>query len=126
MKLVFESTESFEKEISYFDDDQRLLIVNYINNQFNLLLSEPIKFYQKVEQPLKFNLVNNYDSSLYILEINEHLKLIFTLDEDVIFEQIIITLFRLVKENESIEVYQQTGDLLYSDFLQNKKVAVLV
>jgi hypothetical protein len=32
MKLVFESTESFEKEISFFDDNQRLLIVSEINN----------------------------------------------------------------------------------------------
>jgi hypothetical protein len=127
VKLVFESTESFEKEISFFDDDQRLLIVSEINNYFNLLLSNPVKFYQKIEQPLQFKLANDYDSSLYILEVSDNFKLIFTLDEDPIFEQIIITLFRLVKENEAIKIYQETGDLLYHDFLlENKKVAVLV
>lgn len=126
MKLVFESTESFEKEISFFNDDQRLLIVSEINNHFNLLLLNPVKFYQKIEQPLQFKLANDYDSSLYILGVNDNFKLIFTLDEDPIFEQIIITLFRLVKENEAIKVYQETGDLLYHDFLlENKKVAVL-
>lgn len=125
MKLVFDSTENFEKEIGYLDDNERLLIVNEINNYFSLLLSNPVKFYSKIEQPLQFKLVNNYDSSLYILPINDQLKLIFTLDEDPIFEQIIITLFRLVKNPDSIEVYQETGDLLYHDFLENKKVAVL-
>ncbi|MGI0480492.1 hypothetical protein ACN4EE_06845 [Geminocystis sp. CENA526] len=125
MKLVFDSTENFEKEIGYFDDNERLLIVNEINNYFSLLLSNPVKFYSKIEQPLQFKLVNNYDSSLYILPINDQLKLIFTVDEDPIFEQIIITLFRLVKNPDSIKVYQETGDLLYHDFLENKKVAVL-
>lgn len=125
MKLVFDSTENFEKEIGYLDDNERLLIVNEINNYFSLLLSNPVKFYSNIEQPLQFKLVNNYDSSLYILPINDQLKLIFTVDEDPIFEQIIITLFRLVKNPDSIEVYQETGDLLYHDFLENKKVAVL-
>jgi hypothetical protein len=125
MTLVFESTENFEKEISCLDDNQRLLIIDDINKNFNLLLSDNLKFSQKIEQPLQFKLVNNYDSSLYILPINDHLKLIFTLDEDPIFEQIIITLFRLVKDQDAIAVYQETGNLLYHDFLENKKVAVL-
>ena len=128
MKLVFESTESFEKEISFFDDNQRLLIISEINNHFNLLLSNPVKFYQQIEQPLQFKLANDYDSSLYILGVSNNFKLIFTLDEDPIFEQVIITLFRLVKDNEAIKVYQETGDLLYRYFLleENKKVAILV
>lgn len=129
MKLIFESTESFEKEISFFDHDQRLLIVNEINDHFNLLFLNPAKFYQKIEQPLQFKLANDYDSSLYILGISDNFQLIFTLDEDSIFEQVIITLFRLVTENDAIKVYQETGDLLYHDFWlenENKKVAVSV
>ncbi len=127
MKLVFESTESFEKEISFLSDNQRLLIVSEINNHLNLLLSNPVKFYQQIEQPVQFKLVNDYDSSLYVLRVSDNFRLIFTLDEDPIFEQVVITLFRLVKENEVIKVYQETGDLLYQDFLlENKKVAVLV
>lgn len=126
MQLVFESTESFEKEIRVFDYDQHLLIVDEINNRFNLLLSNPAKFYQNIEQPLQFTLVNNYDSSLYILGITDNLKLIFTLDEDTIFDQIIITLFRLVKGNEAVKTYQEIGNLLYNDLLlENKKVAIL-
>lgn len=127
LKLVFESTESFEKEIRFFNNEQRLLIINEINNYFNLLLSNQEKFYHHIEQPLQFKLENDYESSLYVLTVKDNFKLIFTLDEDTIFEQIIITLFRLVKENEAIKVYQETGDLLYQDFLlENKKVAVLV
>lgn len=127
MKLVFESTERFEEEISFFKNEQRLLIVNKINKCFNLLLSNPQKFYSRVEQPFHFQLRNDYEFSLYVLTVSDNLGIIFTVDEDPIFEQIIITLFRLVETNEAGKAYQEVGNLLYHDFLleKSKKLAVL-
>ena len=126
MDLVFESTDIFEQEINLLDNQQRSLIIETINSFFNLLLSNPEDFYRQIEQPLNFSLDNDYESSLYLFKVNENLTFIFSIDEDPIFERIIITLFRLVSANEGEKVYGEVGDLLYHDFLssESKKVPV--
>lgn len=128
MDLVFESTDIFEQEINLLDNKQHSVMVEKINTFFSPLLSNPEYFYRQLEQPLSFPLDNDYQSSLYLVQANDSLTVIFSLDEDPIFQRTIITLLRLINTNEKEKIYKEVGNLLYHEFLssETKKVPVLI
>ncbi|EDN65346.1 conserved hypothetical protein [Beggiatoa sp. PS] len=63
----------------------------------------------------KVNLINDYESTLYSLKVNESIRIILTVDEDPIFEQVIFTLFRVVKKSLASEAYHDVAQLIYTE-----------
>lgn len=63
--------------------------------------------------------LNSYESSLYTLTVSPTLRVIWTVDEDPIFGQVIFTLFRVVKHDDLDRAYQSVADSLYQDMLHH-------
>ena len=68
--------------------------------------------------------LNGYESSLYVLKVLEKLSVILTIDEDPIFDQFIVTLFRAVKQDKLNRAYQSVAELLYQELTHTDREIV--
>lgn len=123
MKLVIESTKEFEKELEAFSETSKSLIIDQMNQCFQLLSVDQASFYRNLNQVKKIKLINQYDSSLYFLRIDPEIRLLFTLDEDPIFDQTIITLYRVVKASALSQAYDSVAEALYQGLMANQEEA---
>lgn len=121
MKLVIESTKEFETELNAFSETEKSLIIEKMNQYFPMLSAEKASFYRRLYQVKKLRMLNQYDSSLYTLRINHKIRLILTIDEDPIFDQTIITLFRVVKDSDISKAYDAVAESLYQDLITNQE-----
>lgn len=116
MDIVFESTEQFEQQLKEFSESERYNIINQINLCSQLLPNE-YNASNKLEQLDKISLINGYESSLYSLKVSADIRAILTIDEDPIFNQLIITLFRVVNRADARKAYQAVARAIYQDLM---------
>ncbi|HIF5693432.1 hypothetical protein [Vibrio parahaemolyticus] len=115
MELLFESTKNFEKEISKFPNETKEKIIYKLNYYCSLLESDTSEFYKNVYQPIKFK--GSSESSLYTLKVDRDIRIILTVDEDPIFEQVIITLLHVVRHSSLEKTFKSIAESLYQKHL---------
>lgn len=119
MDIVIESTRDFEQDLAKLSEAEKAAAIEKINDCASLFPTQKANFYRKLH-PLRLPLnLNGYESSLYALRISRTLRVILAVDEDPIFEQVIFTLFRAVKQDELERAYQSVAESLYQDLLHS-------
>lgn len=125
MDILIESTKEFEQDLEKFSNTEKFKIIKKLNRYVELLSENKKLIYQNSTQLREIRLNENYDSSIYSLRINEKIRIILTIDDDPIFERILITLFRVVKPEEAPKAYNSVAETLYQDFtVENQEVKV--
>lgn len=121
MDILIESTKDFENDITKLSEDEKTAAIQKINDCASLFPTQKANFYRKVRRlPLQSNL-NGYESSLYTLTVSPTLRVIWAVDEDPIFGQVIFTLFRAVKDDDLDRAYKGVAEFLYQDLLQRDR-----
>ncbi|MBE9034428.1 hypothetical protein IQ246_04650 [aff. Roholtiella sp. LEGE 12411] len=121
MDVLIESTRGFEKDIVRLSEDEKVTVIQKINDCASLFPTQKADVYLKLRRlPLASDL-NGYESSLYILQVSQKLSVIFAVDEDPIFGQVILTLFRAVKHDDIDKVYKDVADSLYQELLHGNR-----
>ncbi len=94
-----------------------------MNQNFQILLTDKHSLFEheNLAQLQTIKLTNDYDSSLYSLIINPKIRVILTIDDEPIFDRIIITLFRVVNSSEASEAYNSVVKSIYKDLILNKE-----
>ncbi len=113
MQLLFQSTLAFEEELSSLSESERIDIIETLNTVCPNFICQKASFLTLVHQPKEIPLTNSCCSSLYVMPAGVDKVIILTLDEDPIFDQLIITLIRLVPASESTDVYMDVAQTLY-------------
>lgn len=117
MTLRFESTKKFENDLKRFPSKEKEKIVLKLNQYCQLLEDKSENFYKKAFQPAKLILSNDNESSLYALRIDQDIRIIMTVDDDPIFDQILITLLHLGKHSDLDKAYIGIAKSLYQNEL---------
>lgn len=119
MEILIESTKEFEQDLEAFTKPEQSDLIKEMNQYFQGFLHQQEFLFQNgcLQQLKKIQLNNNYDSSLYSLSINSEIRVILTIDEDPIFDRIIITLFRLVESAKASEAYSDVAKSLYKNLI---------
>jgi mRNA-degrading endonuclease RelE of RelBE toxin-antitoxin system len=117
MEIVFESTKDFEKELARFSESERKIIVDHLNQYAQLFLTDKPALFRKLRRLSPVKLINDYESTLYSLKVSDSIRIILTIDEDTIFEQVIFTLFRVVNKSLASQAYNEVTQLIYADFM---------
>ena len=113
--ILIESTIAFEQDLSGLEVDVNVAVMESVNKYVRLFPDQKQFAYDGLKRmPLRSQL-NGYESSLYILNVSEKLNVILTLDEDPIFDQLIVTLFRVVKYDKLNRAYQTVAESLYQE-----------
>jgi len=113
--VLIESTKYFEQDLDQLSQDNRKAVIQTINNFANLFPENDSSAYKKLHQPSVSLDLNGYDSSLYVLRAVEQLRIILTVDEDPLFDQVILNLFRVVDREDVETSYQDIAKALYQE-----------
>lgn len=118
MELIYQSTKSFEKDLRTLGASDKNLVIKRVNELAMLYKANRKSFYSRTYRPVRIKLLYGYDSSLYSMRINQKLRLIFAVDEDPLFDQIIFTLFRIAKHpGELKKIFSSVAESLYQSQL---------
>lgn len=113
MNFLFNSTADFEQDLQNFDATTRHTIVERVNALAQVFVHDKVAFARQARKPYRIHLSNGYDSSLYVVQAGPETRLILTVDDDPIFEQVIVTLLRLVPRSEVRRAYAAAAQTLY-------------
>ncbi len=116
MHLDFQITKKFEKDLKEFKTDKNK-ITESINKYCSLLAQKKKIRGNGLYQPPNIKLVGNLESSLYVLKVSRKIRVLFTIDEDPLFDKVIITLLRVVKADKTEKAYMSLSELLYQQML---------
>lgn len=117
MDIVFESTEEFEQDLKTYSEAEQSLILQQLHENSLLLLTDKSCRERKLHQFYSFEFNENYGSSLYSFIVNYYLRVIVTIDEDPLFNRVIMTLFRVTDSQNAAKIYQQVGQSIYQSLL---------
>lgn len=120
MDILIESTKRFESDIQNLTERERDAVTKEINRCAEFFETRPDAFYHKLHRSYPLLGTLGAESSLYKLKASLNLRVILAVDNDPIFEQIIITLFRVVKRGDFEKAYEGVAESLYQDFINNK------
>ena len=124
MELLIESTTQFETNLAQLTDKEKKSVIDNINNCIKRFSENKITVYNQLQQINDLSLKQNYESSLYVLEVADNLKVILTIDEDPIFSKTIFTLLQVVHPEDVKKVYQEVAAYLYQDLIAtNQEIA---
>ena len=122
--ILIESTRGFEKDIAKLSEDEKAAVIQKINDGASLFPNQKADVYRKLGRLRLPSNINAYESSLYTLTVSRTIRVIWAVDEDPIFGQVIFTLFRVVKHDDLDRADQGVAESLYQDmFHQNLKTA---
>jgi hypothetical protein len=117
--ILIESTRGFEKDLTKLSEDEKAAVIQKINDCASLFPTHKANFYRKLRRLRLPTNLNGYESSLYTLRVSRTLRVIWAVDEDPIFGQVIFTLFRVVKDDDLDRAYQGVAESLYQDLLHH-------
>lgn len=119
MEVLIEATRSFEQDLDRLSDAQKTVVIQAVNDYASLFSTQAADVYHQLYcLPLASDL-NGYESSLYVLAASQTLNVILAVDEDPIFGQVIITLFRAVNPGDLDRAYKGVAESLYQDLLHH-------
>jgi len=119
MEIVFHSTRSFEKDLKKLTSADKDLVIERVNRIADLFHTNLKSFYSSTYRPIKIKLPPGQDSSLYTMRINQKLRVIFTIEDDPLFDQTILTLFRIAKRPEDLRnAFSSIAESLYQSQFQ--------
>lgn len=113
MNLIFHSTETFEQELHQLDAALQAQIVQRINEVAQAFIADRQLFARQARKPYNVPLTNGFDSSLYSVVAQPDWRIIFTVDEDPLFDQVIVTLLRVVKRPALANTFTEVAKALY-------------
>jgi mRNA-degrading endonuclease RelE of RelBE toxin-antitoxin system len=118
MDLIIQATKLFEKDIQKLPASDRKLVRDRINKFSQELISNRDSFFSRTSQPFRLKLLHGFDSTLYSIRINQKIRVIVAIDEDPIFEQLIISIFRIAKSPDELnKVFSSVAESLYQSQL---------
>jgi hypothetical protein len=123
MDILIESTSRFEQDLSSMSEGEKDIAIQKINECAALFPEHKINAYRKLSR-LPLN-ISGYDSSLYTMRISPESRIILAIDEDPIFGQVILTLFRVANRDDFNKAYQVVVESLYKDLLRQELEVVL-
>jgi mRNA-degrading endonuclease RelE of RelBE toxin-antitoxin system len=113
VELVLLQTKSFEKDLRKLHPNDRKRVVRSLDRERQRYEEDPDSIFHSAFQPLRIKLIGGFDSSLYVYRVGRRLRMLFTLDKDPIYNQLIVILQRVISRADMEKVLRSTADSLY-------------
>lgn len=116
MEVKFDITRPFEKDLKKLGVREKDRVVVAIDRYAATFDSALDVSTQHIYRPHKINMPEGLESSLYVLRVSPQIRVILTIEEDPLFDQKIITLFRVVKHDDMERAFNSIAESLYQQF----------
>ena len=111
-------TPGFRHDFDRLSPDDRARLLESLRCSYALLRDNPRSFFAKAQRPLPIHLKGGLSSSLCSLRVGRDIRLIMTVDDDPVFGQILVPLFRAVRHDEVDRSYRSIAHLLYRNQIE--------
>ncbi len=112
MKAIIESQDSFRQDIRTLSETEQNRVMSCVTELPKSFQEDEFSFYAThLNQLRNIRVGDEYELSLYVLEIDNGMNILLTFDEDPIFEKLHITLHKLVRQNVT-DAYLSVAELL--------------
>jgi hypothetical protein len=115
LEIVFHETESFLEDVKHLSTGERASLATDLNDCCQLLLYDVPEFNRRVKQ-VRPQLVEGVDASMAVLGVSGGYHVIFTVDEDPVFEQLSFMLLRVLPEDKIEAATNELAQALYGHF----------
>lgn len=119
MTLLFQASKKFENDLKRFDNKEQRRIILKINNCCSLFEKQKNDFLKYAMRPFVPHLASGLNSSMYALRIDNKIRVVLTMDEDPIFDKIVVTLMRVVRHDDLNKCFRGVAESLYQQDLIN-------
>lgn len=116
MDILYEATRQFERDLEHIRD-KKSIIKNLNKLCYCLKTDDTDPFYKSLVKPAAIKLKDDLIATLYILRINQDFRIILSVDEDPLFNQVVITLYCIVRPNNYKKAFADIGKKLYQEML---------
>lgn len=120
MELQFDVLRSFEEDLALFSLRDRERVAVSIDRYVPAFDTECPEALRQIYQPHKFLLPDSLQSSLYVLRVSEKIRVILTIEDDPLFDRKLITLMRVVTQDQLDRSYRSISESLYA-YLQTER-----
>jgi hypothetical protein len=119
--ITEQTTSGFRHDLDSLSPEDRARVLETLRHSYGLLRDNPRSFFAKAKRPIPIHLKGGLSSSLYSLRAGRDLGLILAVDDDPIFGQILVTLFRVVRHGEVDRSYRSIAHLLYRNQIERNR-----
>jgi mRNA-degrading endonuclease RelE of RelBE toxin-antitoxin system len=116
--ITEQTTAGFRRDLDRLSPDDRASVVETLRHSYDLLRVSPHSFFARAQRPLPIHLKGGLNSSLYSLRAGREIRLIMAVDDDPVFGQTLVTLFRAVRHDELERSYRSIAHLLYRNQIE--------
>lgn len=113
MKLNVQNTSLFKKRAAALGKQEQEKLNHHVQKLADSYKNGMAFFNKNVSQPYQFKLKNNLESSLYSAKVSPNLRLILSVDEDPLFNQLAITLFDITDKEKEVNTFKKIGERIY-------------
>ena len=112
------TTSEFRNDLNRLSSEDRTRVAVALRRGYDLLRNDQGSFFAQAKRPQAIRLKGGLSSSLYSLRVGRDIRIILAVDEDPVFAQTLVTLFRAVHHNELNRAYRSVAGCLYHDQIQ--------
>jgi hypothetical protein len=115
MNTEFDITRHFENDLALFSKENQTIVADSINQYapvFDIEQGDPT---HHIYQPCKIQLPEGLDSSLYVLQATNQISVLLTIEDDPLFDRKLITLIRVIKQDELDYTFNSVAKSLYQN-----------
>jgi len=118
MEVVFDVTDRFEKELSKCERSQQQRWKKAINRAAELFVSDRAGFFTRAKR-FRARVYGDLRSSLFVWRLSNDWRLLFTVEEDPLFDRIVITLLSLANHDTFYRSLERVAESLYEGHPSN-------
>lgn len=116
--ITEQTTQEFRQDLARLSGEDRTRVRAALRSSYELLRSDRRRFFASAKRPQPVQLKSGLTSSLYSLPVGRDLRLILAVDDDPVFAQTIVTLFRAIRPNEVGRTYRSIADRIYRNGIE--------
>ena len=121
MEYLINSTKQFEKDINKLQKTEANKVISKLNMFINYL-KEGKRVDHLISKVPNIILKFQFSSSLYIFRADLKIRAILSIESDPLFDQKIITLYRIIKHDELERAINSVVNSLYQSMIDNDGV----
>ena len=118
MALIEQTTAEFRLDWERLGPATRMTVRQALDRGYAALRDNRRTFFARAQRPLPIQLKSGFTSSLYSLRAGRDIRIIVAVDDDPVFAQTLVTLFRVVPPDELEHTFRSVAHVLYRNQIQ--------
>jgi hypothetical protein len=120
--ITEQTTAEFRDDLTRLNVEDRTRVMTTLRRNYEVLRNDRRGFFAKAKRPSAVRLKGGLTSSLYSLPASRDIRIIMAVDDDPVFAQTLVTLFRAVRHDELGRAFRLTAERIYRNQIETNGI----